>query len=138
MRIGRGRVRSVVSRPPLRSHLCHPPVDSHNDVIVTALTGIWRYRSLVANLSQRELKLKYKGSVLGWLWSLINPATALGIYTLVFGVFLKIEPPVAGNGRLKSFALFLFAALVVWNFFSSVVGGSMAWLLGAGPLLKKV
>src|SRR3989442_15419685 len=87
---------------------------------VTASPAVWRYRGLVGQLAQREIKLKYKRSVLGWLWSLINPAATLGIYILVFGFFLKIQPPVAGNGHLKSFGLWLFSGLVMWNFFAAV------------------
>ncbi len=99
---------------------------------------LWSYRSLIANLAQRELKSKYKRSLLGWFWSLLNPALTLLIYTIVFGSFLRIPPPVAGNGELKSFGLYLFAALVVWNCFNAVVMGAMAALTGAGPLLQKV
>lgn len=101
-------------------------------------TELWRYRGLVLNLAQRELKLRYKRSLLGWLWSLINPAATLLVFMLVFGIFLRVQPPVAGNGSLQSFALFLFTGLVVWNFFSAVVTGSMGWLLASGDLLKKV
>lgn len=103
-----------------------------------AAANLWSYRAVIGQLTQRELKLRYKKSILGWLWSLINPAAVLGVYTLVFGTFLAIEPPVAGNGRLKSFAIYLFAALIVWNLFSIVVTGSMGWLLSSEPLLNKV
>jgi ABC-2 type transport system permease protein len=105
---------------------------------VTLVNDLWTYRGLVGNLAQRELKAKYKRSLLGWIWSLINPATTLAIYAVVFGTLLKVKPPLAGNGELQNFALFLFAGLVVWNFFQAVVVGSMASLIGAGPLLKKV
>jgi ABC-type polysaccharide/polyol phosphate export permease len=105
---------------------------------MAAITEVWSYRGLIGNLAQRELKSRYKRSVLGWLWSLLNPASTLLIYTVVFGTIMRIEPPIAGNGTTKSFALFLFSALVVWNFFSSVLTGSMGALLGAGGLLKKV
>lgn len=103
-----------------------------------AVSELWSFRGLVANLASRELRAKYKKSVLGWTWSLVNPLAILGVYTLVFGVFLRIEIPVAGNGELKSFGLFLFAALVMWNFFNAIVTGSMNSLAGAGPLLRKV
>jgi len=105
---------------------------------VTALTEIWTYRTLIGNLAQRELKSRYKKSALGWAWSLINPAATLGIYTVVFGVFLKQKAPLAGNGEFASFGLYLFAALIVWNFFNATVTGSIGALQGAGPLLKKV
>lgn len=102
------------------------------------LTEIWTYRGLVGNFAQRELRGKYKGSALGWFWSLLNPLATLGIYTLIFGFFLKFPPPVAGNGELKNFAVYLFTALVAWNFFNAVVTGSIGALVGAGPLLKKI
>lgn len=105
---------------------------------MAAISEVWTYRGLIGNLTQRELKSRYKRSVLGWLWSLLNPASTLLIYTVVFGTILRIEPPVAGNGHTKSFAIFLFAALVIWNFFNVVITGSMGALIGAGGLLKKV
>ncbi len=106
--------------------------------MLDAAEELWGYRGLIGNLAQRELKAKYKKSVLGWAWSLINPAATLLIYTLVFGAFLRIQPPIAGNGHLKSFALYLFAALIIWNYFNGMIAGGMASLLGAGPLIKKV
>ena len=48
---------------------------------MTAVTEIWSYRNLIYNLAQRELRARYKKSLLGWLWSLINPASMLLIYT---------------------------------------------------------
>jgi ABC-type polysaccharide/polyol phosphate export permease len=101
-------------------------------------TEVWRHRALIGNLARRELKSKYKRSLLGWFWGLLNPALTLMIYTVVFGTFLRQEPPIGGNGELKSFALFLFAALVVWNFFNAVILGAMSALTSAGPLLQKV
>ncbi|MBM3661611.1 MAG: ABC transporter permease [Actinobacteria bacterium] len=98
---------------------------------------VWSYRTLIANLAQRDLKARYKKSFLGWTWSLINPAVTLGIYTLVFGVFLKGTAPVAGNGRLTSFAIYLFCGLVLWNLASGVVNNSIGSFLGAGDLLSR-
>ena len=87
---------------------------------------------------ERELKARDKRSVLGWAWSLINPATTLLVYAIVFGTLLQVKPPVAGNGSLQNFALYLFCGLVIWNFFTVVVNGSMGALVGAGGLLRKV
>lgn len=97
---------------------------------------VWSYRTLIANLAQRELKSRYKRSLLGWLWSLINPAATLGIYTVVFGYFLKADPPPMGNGE-KSFALYLFTGLVVWNLFSGTVNTAIGSFASAGPLLTR-
>jgi ABC-type polysaccharide/polyol phosphate export permease len=101
-------------------------------------SDVWRYRGLVADFARRELKGKYKGSVLGSLWALVNPLATLAIYSLVFGFFLRFSPPVAGNGHLQNFPVYLFTGLVVWNFFLAVATGSMAALIGAGPLLRKI
>jgi len=102
------------------------------------VTQVVSYRGLIGHLAQRELKSKYKRSVLGWLWSLLNPAATLLIYTVVFGTVMQIVPPTAGNGELNAFALFLFSALIIWNFFNAVIIGSMGALMGVGALLKKV
>ena len=98
---------------------------------------VWSYRTLIVNLAQRDLKARYKKSFLGWAWSLINPAATLGIYTLVFGVFLKGQAPTAGNGSLNSFALFPFCGLVLWNLFSGVINTSIMSFLNAGGLLTR-
>jgi ABC-type polysaccharide/polyol phosphate export permease len=98
---------------------------------------VWSYRNLVANLAQRDLKARYKRSVLGWLWSLINPTATLGIYTVVFGIFLRATPPVAGNGTLQNFALYLFCGLVLWNLFSQIILTSIQSFSTAGPLLTR-
>ncbi len=99
---------------------------------------LWAYRSLIYNLAQRELRARYKKSLLGWVWSLLNPASVLAVYTLVFGYFFDSPAPVAGNGHTTVFALYLFAGLWVWNCFNGTVLGSIAALQSSGPLLNKV
>lgn len=103
-----------------------------------AVGEVWRYRGLIGNFAQRELKGKYKGSLLGSLWSLLNPLATLAVYSLIFGFFLRFPVPVAGNGELQVFAVYLFTGLVVWNTFFAVSTQSMAALVGAGPLLRKI
>jgi ABC-2 type transport system permease protein len=100
-------------------------------------TQVWEYRTLVGNLAIRELKSRYKKSVLGWAWSLINPAVNLAIYTVVFGYFLKgVAPPMGGSGD-HVFALWLFSALVAWNAFSGGINISIGSFLQAGPMLTR-
>ena len=98
---------------------------------------VWQYRTLVANLALRDLRSRYKKSILGWAWSLINPAVSLGIYTIVFGVFLQVQAPIAGNGTTKSFAMWIFSALVVWNAFAGGIGSTIQSFLASGPLLTR-
>ena len=103
-----------------------------------SVRAVWQYRGLIGNFAGREIKGKYKGSLLGSAWSLINPLATLATYSLVFGFILRFPTPVAGNGELTSFPIYLFTALVVWNFFHSVTTSGMAALVGAGPLLRKI
>lgn len=98
---------------------------------------IWDSRPLVTNFAQRELKSRYRRSLLGWLWSLINPMTTILIYTLVFSVILRAEPPPAGDGS-KTFALYLFSGLVPWTLFATMVNGPMDWLNAVAELLRKI
>ena len=92
---------------------------------MTSPAVILSHRELISNLTQRDLKGRYKRSLLGWSWSLMNPAMSLAIYSLVFGVFFKVKAPVAANGELQNFALFLFCGLVVWKAFSAAVDGPL-------------
>ena len=103
-----------------------------------SVRAVWQYRGLIGNFASREIKGKYKGSLLGSAWSLINPLATLATYSLVFGFILRFPTPVAGNGTLTSFPIYLFTALVVWNFFYSVTINGMGALVGAGPLLRKI
>lgn len=106
--------------------------------MASPLVEVWAFRPLVWNFAQRELKGKYKGSVLGWAWSLINPVATLITYTLVFSTIFRAVPPPLGNGEQGNYTLFLFTGLIVWNFFSNTVNGSMTSLVAVGPLLRKI
>lgn len=102
---------------------------------------VWSYRNLIGHLAQRDLKSRYKRSFIGWVWSLINPAVTLAIYTVVFGYFLKGRVGDVGNpnvdGLWGNFALFLFSGLIIWNLFSGVVNTSIGTFASAGPLLTR-
>lgn len=94
------------------------------------LIEIWRCRELLVFLIRKELKVKYKNSVLGFAWSMLNPALVLLVYYVVFTIFLR-------NG-VPHFALFLFAGLLGWNLFNnSLMGASGAVVSNAG-IIKKV
>src|ERR1700712_392992 len=95
-------------------------------------------QDLAINLTLRELRGRYKRSVLGWTWSLLNPLATVAIYSLVFGFFLKVNPPTGHPSGLHSFALFLLCALVPWNFFQNGVSMGLGSLLANGNLIKKV
>ncbi len=95
-------------------------------------------QDLAINLTLRELRGRYKRSVLGWTWSLLNPLATVAIYSLVFGVFLSVNPPTGHPSGLHSFALFLLCALVPWNFFQNGISMGLGSLLASSNLIKKV
>ncbi|MDP6284045.1 MAG: ABC transporter permease [Acidimicrobiales bacterium] len=105
--------------------------------LATAITSASRYVPLVRNFARRELKARYKRSVLGWTWSLLSPLSTILVYSLVFSVFFRAAPPAAGNGS-QNFAVFLFTGLVVWLLFAGMINGSMGWLMAIGDLRRKV
>jgi ABC-2 type transport system permease protein len=85
---------------------------------------------LLVGLVRKDLKVKYQGSVLGFLWSLANPLLLLVVYTFVFQVVLKSGIP--------QFGFYLLSGLLVWNMFAGAVGTSTAAVVGNSGLVKKV
>jgi lipopolysaccharide transport system permease protein len=104
---------------------------------VTSLSEYRSSRELFYNLTLRELRSKYKRSVLGWAWSMVNPLANMVVYTLVFKYFLKIRTPVGHPSGLQFYSLYLLCGLLPWNFFMGSVTGSVTTLVGNGPLIKK-
>lgn len=104
------------------------------------MTAVAEYRSsreLFANLALRELRAKYRRSILGWTWSMLNPLTSMIVYTLVFAFFLHIRPAPGNPSGLDQYSLWLLCAMLPWNFFQNSVNGSIASLLGNANLIKK-
>jgi ABC-2 type transport system permease protein len=94
------------------------------------LRSLWSYRELLAGMVQRDLKVRYKNSVLGFAWSLLNPLLYLGVFYVAFDVIL-------GAG-IPSFPFFLLSGLVVWNLFSSGLAAATGSITGNAGLVKKV
>jgi ABC-2 type transport system permease protein len=94
------------------------------------IANIWRYRDLLKDLVAKEIKVKYKDSALGFIWSLLNPAMFILIYYIVFQKILK-------NG-IPLFAIYLATGLLAWNLFQSGVLGATGSVVGNSGLVKKV
>ncbi|HEX5474902.1 MAG TPA: ABC transporter permease [Vicinamibacterales bacterium] len=97
------------------------------------LARLPRYRGLVQSLVARDLKARYRGSVLGFLWSFINPLLLLLVYTFVFTYVL----PQAVKGA-DPYPLFMFCGLLPWTWFSASLMESSGVLISGGNLIKKV
>lgn len=91
---------------------------------------IWHYRELLKNLIATDLKLKYRGSVLGFLWSLVNPLVMIVVYSVAFTYILPV--------RVEKFTLFLITGILPWTFFSSAVVTSTVAVIANGNLVKKI
>jgi ABC-type polysaccharide/polyol phosphate export permease len=97
------------------------------------LRQLFRYRGLIQSLVARELKARYRGSVLGFLWSFINPLLLLLIYTFVFTVIMPNR-----NELAQPYAVFMFCGILPWNWFSSSLMEASGSLVSGGNLIKKV
>src|SRR3954471_19049942 len=98
--------------------------------VLQSLTGIWRYRELLLNLVRKELKVRYKNSALGFLWSMLNPLMYLVVFTVVFQIVLKAGIPY--------FPVFLLSGLLAWNLFSASLAGATGAITGNASLVNKV
>ena len=94
------------------------------------LRELWLYRELAQNLVVRDLKVRYKNSALGILWSLLNPLLMMLVFTAVFTV-LKGLP-------IAKFPAFVLVGLLPWQFFQDAVGGATASIVGNSHLINKV
>jgi lipopolysaccharide transport system permease protein len=95
------------------------------------LLRAWRNRALVTALTRRELAARYRGGVLGYFWSLVNPLLLLAVYATVFR--LVFTP----RADVRPYALFLFIGVLAWGFVSSALVDSAETFRANGPLLRK-
>ncbi len=91
----------------------------------------------VPNLTLRELRSKYKRSVIGWGWSMINPLANMLVYTVVFAYLFRIKPPLGVPSGLNSYALMYLSAMLPWMMFQGSIQESMGALLGNQNLIQK-
>ena len=87
-----------------------------------SIGGLFRYQALIRNLVAKDLKLKYRGSFLGLLWSLLNPVLMLVVYTFAFKLVLRVPT--------ENYAYFITAGLLPWSFFAGAVTASTQAIVG--------
>ena len=102
--------------------------------MLASLRQLLRYRALIAGLVARELTARYRGSVLGFFWSFVNPLLTLLIYTFVFTVVMPGLRPQA----YQPYALFMFCGILPWTWFSSSLLEASNVLIAGGNLIRKV
>lgn len=101
--------------------------------MLTNLARLFRYRGLIQSLVARELKARYRGSVLGFLWSFINPLLLLGIYSFIFTTIMpnRVE-------GVQPYSLFMLCGILPWTWFSASLTEASGSLIAGGNLIKKV
>jgi lipopolysaccharide transport system permease protein len=104
---------------------------------VEMFAGVWRHRSLIHASAKREVLGRYRGSILGLLWSFFNPLFMLTIYTFVFSVIFKVRWG-GSSGSKTEFALILFAGLLVFNLFAECISRAPGLILSNTNYVKKV
>src|ERR1700694_5248180 len=98
-----------------------------------SLANLLRYRGLIQSLVARDLKARYRGSVLGFFWTFVNPLLLLLVYSFVFTTVMPNN--VEG---VQPYALFMFCGILPWNWFSTSLSDASGSLIAGGNLIKKV
>jgi lipopolysaccharide transport system permease protein len=98
--------------------------------MIQNLRELYQYRALLGSLVQRELKARYRGSILGFFWTFLNPTLLMLVYALVFSVFMR--------NPQRHFPYFIFVGLLPWIFFSTSIGAGASAISDRRDLLTKV
>jgi lipopolysaccharide transport system permease protein len=101
--------------------------------VKTYWKDVWRYRELFFILSWRDIKVRYKQTVIGAAWSIIRPVLTTIVFTIVFGRVAKIE-----NQSLAPYALMVYGGMMPWQFFSNALSEASNSLIGNTNLISKV
>lgn len=96
------------------------------------LLDVFRKRYLLSLLVRKEVRVRYRGSVLGWLWSYVKPLTQFAVFFLALGIFLQ------QNKNIENYPVYLFSGLVVVNLFSEAFSNGTKSLVDNAPLIKKI
>jgi ABC-type polysaccharide/polyol phosphate export permease len=96
------------------------------------------HRNLLYLLSLRELRTRYKRSLLGWMWSLLNPLVQMAIFSVIFLYVFVQDPPIGDPSGLESFPLYFLCGFIPFNLFAISVGVSIGTVQGGASLIKKV
>ena len=98
--------------------------------MIQTVKEIWAYRSMIRSLVHKDLRGRYQASVLGFLWTFIVPLCQLLVYTVVFSIILR--------STVEKFYLYLFVALIPWNFFAACLTGGSSCVIQQQSLVNKI
>jgi lipopolysaccharide transport system permease protein len=119
----------VIANRPIR--IIRPPSFSPLNLL-RELRGLWQYRDLFYTLTIHRIKVRYKQSLLGLAWAILQPLSLMLIYTVIFSVIARVPSEGA------PYAVFAYAALLPWTFFSSALTNATQGLVNHSALVTKV
>lgn len=102
------------------------------------LRDVFRSKFLLRLLVRKEIQVRYRGSVLGMLWSYVKPGVQFIVFYIALGVFLGLEKGPRNPEGLANYAIYLFSGIVLINFFSEALGNAARAVVGNGNLIKKI
>lgn len=102
------------------------------------LADVFRQRFLLKLLVRKELQIRYRGSVLGLLWSYVKPGVQFVVFYIALGVFLGLQKSPGNPNGLENYAIYLFSGIVLINFFTEALSNASRSIVGNGGLIKKI
>ena len=103
---------------------------------MSMLKAIWAYRGFIQGSVQREFQIKYRNSLLGAAWNIINPLAMIVVYTVIFAQVMRAKLP--GVDSTFAYSIYLCAGVLTWGLFAEMVGRSQNMFLENANLLKKI
>ena len=103
---------------------------------MSMLRAIWAYRGFIRGSVQREFQIKYRNSLLGAAWNIINPLAMIVVYTVIFAQVMRAKLP--GVDSTFAYSIYLCAGVLTWGLFAEMVGRSQNMFLENANLLKKI
>ena len=100
------------------------------------LRGIWAYRGFIAGCVQREFQAKYRNSILGAAWTVLNPLAMIFVYTVIFSQIMRTR--LAGSDSSLAYSIYLCAGILTWGLFAEITGRSQNVFLENANLIKKI
>src|SRR5437899_1922588 len=121
---------------PSGQNSCADSRSKYSSTVIADLRVLVDRRELLVDFAWRELRARYKGSALGFLWNFVNPLLQLVVFWILFGVVLRTRP-ITASGE-QPYAIFLFVGLLPWTFFATSLQSGASAILANAPLVKKV
>lgn len=100
------------------------------------IKGLWAYRGFISGSIQREFQARYRNSLLGATWSILNPLALIAVYTVVFSQIMRARLP--GLDSTFGYSIFLCAGLIAWGLFAEITGRAQNVFIENANLLKKL